>query len=147
MSKREIQLDVITPEGPIFSSPVEFLSIMGPEGSLGILPGHVPVFMKIDVGYVEYQRGGERDFITTMGGILEYHHNHATILTESAEHAADIDELRAKEAHQRAQARLMEKAGEKALDQADTLAALQRAATRLRVVELLKHRHTRRRIG
>lgn len=146
MSKREIQLDVVTPDGPIFSSPVEFLSIMGPDGSIGILPGHVPVFMKIDVGFVEYQRGGERDFITTMGGILEYHHNHATIITESAEHAADIDEFRAKEAHKRAESRLMEKAGEKALGQADSLAALQRAATRLRVVELLRNRDNRRRI-
>ncbi|PIQ23562.1 ATP synthase F1 subunit epsilon [bacterium (Candidatus Blackallbacteria) CG17_big_fil_post_rev_8_21_14_2_50_48_46] len=146
MSKREIQLDVITPSGPIFSSPVEFLSIMGPEGSIGVLPGHVPVFMKIDVGFVEYQRSGERDFITTMGGILEFHHNHATILTESAEHAADIDEFRAKDSLKRAESSMMEKAGEKALSTADSLAALQRAATRLRVVELLKNRQTRRRI-
>ena len=97
MSKREIQLDVVSPSGTIFSSPVEFLSIMGPDGSIGILPGHVPVFMKIDFGFVEYQHAGQRDFITTMGGILEYHHNHATILTESAELATDIDEFRAKE--------------------------------------------------
>jgi F-type H+-transporting ATPase subunit epsilon len=146
MSKREIQLDVITPSGPLFSSPVEFLSIMGPDGSIGILPGHMPVFMKIDFGFLEYQRSGERDFICTMGGILEYHHNHATILTESAELASDIDELRAKEAQKRAQARLSEKAGEKALAQSSSLAALQRAATRLRVAELVKHRQSRRRI-
>lgn len=146
MSKREIQLDVVTPSGVIFSSPVEYLSIMGPEGSLGILPGHLPVFMKVDVGYVEYQRNGARDFMTTMGGILEFHHNHATMLTESAEHAADIDELRAREAQKRAQSRLTETAGEKALHQAESLAALQRAATRLRVVELLKTRQNRRRV-
>ncbi|MBT9545727.1 MAG: ATP synthase F1 subunit epsilon [Candidatus Sericytochromatia bacterium] len=146
MSKREIQLDVVSPSGTIFSSPVEFLSIMGPDGSIGILPGHVPVFMKIDFGFVEYQHAGQRDFITTMGGILEYHHNHATILTESAELATDIDEFRAKESMKKAQARMSEKAGEKALASADSLADLQRAATRLRVVELLKNRQNRRRI-
>lgn len=143
---REIQLDIIAPTGPIFSETIEFLSIMGPEGSLGILPGHLPVFMLIDVGYIEYQNNGQRDFVTTMGGILEYHHNHATVLTEAAEHAADIDELRAKQAAERASMQMTKQAGTKVLEEADHLAALQRARTRLRVVELLKNRHTRRRI-
>ncbi|PKL74410.1 MAG: F0F1 ATP synthase subunit epsilon, partial [Candidatus Melainabacteria bacterium HGW-Melainabacteria-1] len=40
---REIQLDIVTPTGPLLSEHVEFLSIMGPNGSIGILPGHVPV--------------------------------------------------------------------------------------------------------
>lgn len=143
---REIQLDIVTPTGPIFSETVEFLSIMGPSGSLGILPGHVPVFMLIDVGYIEYQHNGARDFVTTMGGILEFHHNHATVLTEAAEHAADIDAMRASKAADRANFKQSEKAGTKALEIADTSAALQRARMRLRVVELLKNRHTRRRI-
>lgn len=143
---REIQLDIVTPSGPLFSESVEFVSIMGPEGSLGILPGHVPVFMLIDVGYIEYQHNGQRDFVTTMGGILEFHNNHATVLTESAEQAGDIDEMRAKAAEERAQLKLTEQAGEKAAENADMMVALQRARTRLRVVELLKNRHNRRKI-
>ncbi|MBF2054898.1 MAG: ATP synthase F1 subunit epsilon [Candidatus Sericytochromatia bacterium] len=143
---REIHLDIVTPSGPIFSEDVEFLSVMGPEGSIGILPGHVPVFMLIDVGFVEYQRNGQRDFITTMGGILEFHHNHATLLTESAEKAGDIDEMRAKQAAEQARAKLSERAGGEVAQNADTLAALQRARTRLRVVEMLKNRRDRRRI-
>jgi len=143
---REIHLDIVTPSGPIFSEVVEFVSVMGPEGSIGILPGHVPVFMLIDVGFIEYQKNGQRDFITTMGGILEFHHNHATLLTESAEKAGDIDEMRAKQSIDKANARLSERAGVEVAEKADSLAALQRARTRLRVVEMLKHRRDRRRI-
>lgn len=143
---REIQLDIVTPTGPLFSESVEFLSIMGPSGTLGILPHHVPVFMLVDVGYIEFQKNGQRDFVTTMGGILEFHNNHATVLTEGAERAGDIDELRAKQSAQKAEARLSAQAGSEAASNADTLAALQRARTRLHVVELLKNRHTRRRI-
>ncbi|MGV3524475.1 MAG: ATP synthase F1 subunit epsilon [Candidatus Sericytochromatia bacterium] len=143
---REIQLDIVTPAGPLLSECVEFLSIMGPTGSLGILPGHVPVFMLVDVGYIEYQKNGQRDFITTMGGILEFHNNHATVLTESAERATDIDEMRAKESEKKAGARLSQQAGSEAAAKADITAALQRARTRLRVVELQRHRQQRRRI-
>lgn len=143
---REIQLDIITPTGPLLSENVEFLSIMGPTGSIGILPNHVPLFMLVDVGFLEYQKNGVRDFITTMGGILEFHNNHATVLTESAEKAVEIDELRAKQAAEKAQIHLSEKAGVEAEAQADTLAALHRARTRLRVVELLRNRHSRRTI-
>lgn len=144
---RQIHLDVVTPSGPLFSETVDFLSIMGPSGSLGILPGHVPVFMLVDVGYLEYERNGQRDFVTTMGGILEFHHNHATVLTEAAEKAGDIDELRAKSAAEKAELRLKsESAGSAAAASANSVAALQRARTRLRVAELVKHRRDRRRM-
>lgn len=143
---REIQLDVITPTGALLSETVEFLSIMGPSGSIGILPNHLPLFMLVDVGYLEYQKNGARDFLTTMGGVLEFHNNHATVLTESAELAGDIDELRAKQAAEKAQVHLSEQAGIEAEAKADTLAALQRARTRLRVVELLRNRSGRRTI-
>lgn len=140
---RSIQLDVVTPTGALMSETVDFLSIMSPSGSLGILPGHVPVFMLVDVGYLEYQKNGQRDFITTMGGILEFHNNHATVLTESAEQSMDLDELRAKQAAERAQVRLSESAGSEAVDRARSMASLQRARMRLRVAELLKHRKSR----
>lgn len=143
---RDIQLDIVTPTGALMSETVEFLSIMGPSGSIGILPGHVPVFMLVDVGYIEFQKAGVRDFVTTMGGILEFHNNHATVLTESAELAGDIDELRAKQSAEKAQMHLSEQAGAEAESKADMLAALQRARTRLRVAELLRNKHTRRRI-
>lgn len=140
---RSIQLDVVTPTGALFSETVDLISIMGPSGSLGILPGHVPVFMLVDIGYLEYQKNGQRDFITTMGGILEFHNNHATVLTESAEQSGDLDELRAKQAADRAQVRLSESAGSEAVDRARSMASLQRARMRLRVAELLKHRKNR----
>ncbi len=140
---RSIQLDVVTPTGALLSETVDFLSVMGPSGSLGILPGHVPVFMLVDIGYLEYQKNGQRDFITTMGGILEFHNNHATVLTESAEQSGDLDELRAKQAADRAQVRLSESAGSEAVDRARSMASLQRARMRLRVAELLKHRKSR----
>ena len=143
---RSIQLDVVTPTGALISETVEFLSVMGPGGSLGILPGHVPVFMLVDVGYLEYQKNGQRDFITTMGGILEFHNNHATVLTESAEQSGDLDALRAKQSAERAEMRLTESAGTDAVERARSMASLQRAQMRLRVVDLLKHRKNRPRI-
>jgi F-type H+-transporting ATPase subunit epsilon len=144
--QREIQLDVVTPSGVVFSEPVEYLSVVGPEGSIGILPNHVPVFMLVDIGVLEYQKNGVRDFITTMGGILEFHNNHASVVTEASERSSDIDELRVKESMKKAQAKLSEKAGVAVSEKADSLAALQRASVRLRTLELLKNRHNRRKI-
>lgn len=144
--QREIQLDVVTPSGVVFSEPVEYLSVVGPEGSIGILPNHVPVFMLVDVGVLEYQKNGVRDFITTMGGVLEFHNNHASVVTEASERSSDIDELRVKESMKKAQAKLSEKAGVAASEKADSLAALQRASVRLRTLELLKNRHNRRKL-
>lgn len=138
-----IQLDVVTPSGVVFSEQVDSFSFFSTNGSMGILPGHVPVFALADVGILAYEKNDVPDFIATMGGFIEFHNDHASFITESAEKSADIDELRAKEAKERADAELMKAAGETAASKADAVAAQHRAATRLRVLDMLKEVHRR----
>lgn len=138
-----IQLDVVTPSGVVFSEKVNSFSFFSTKGSMGVLPGHVPVFALADVGLLTYEKNDGRDFIATMGGFIEFHNNHASFITENAEKSADIEELRAKEAKERADAELMKAAGETAASKADAVAAQHHAATRLRLLDMLKEAHRR----
>ena len=68
-----------------------------------------------------------------MGGILQFAHNQATILTDIAELECDIDVARAKNAKERAEARL--KAQEENLDMARAQMALAKSIARISAKE------------
>ena len=68
-----------------------------------------------------------------MGGILQFAHNKATILTDIAELECDIDVVRAKHAYERAQARM--KARDEALDIVRAQMALAKAIARISAKE------------
>lgn len=137
---KTIHLDIVTPQGSVFSEDVEFFTFEAESGSMGILPGHAPLFTMLDMGVLEFKKDGQPDFVTTMGGFLEIHHDRAILLTESAEMADDIDELRAKAAEEKARAVLADKAGDVAVSKAESLADLKRASVRLRTVNLMNKR-------
>ena len=68
-----------------------------------------------------------------MGGILQFAHNRATILTDIAELDCDIDIARAKHAKERAEARL--KSQEETQDMKRAQIALMKAIARLHASE------------
>jgi F-type H+-transporting ATPase subunit epsilon len=128
---KSFQLDVVTPQGSVFTGPVEHLRAPGIKGSFGVLPGHTPFMTALDVGEVDIRQNGKDRPMAISGGFIEVQSDHTVILAQTAEFAEAIDVDRAQSARQRAEERL--RAHQANLDESRAKAALARAANRLRI--------------
>ena len=129
----KIHLKVITHEKIVFEGDIDELYVQATDGRLGILKNHVPVIVTLGIGVTKVVVGQECQCIATIGGILQFAHNRATILTDLAELDCDIDIARAKQAKERAEARI--KAHEETLDVIRAQIALSKAIARISAKE------------
>ena len=129
----KIHLKVITHEKIVYENDIDELYVQTTEGRMGILKNHIPVISTLGFGVTKAVIGKDNDCIATMGGILQFAHNQATILTDIAELECDIDVARAKHAKERAEARM--KAHDETLDMARAKMALAKAITRISTKE------------
>jgi len=83
MSK-EMLLEIVTPQGVVFSKKVTYIKAPGVVGGFGILPDHIPFYSVLTTGTLEFELNG-RNKMTIRDGILECIRNKITILTKSAE--------------------------------------------------------------
>jgi F-type H+-transporting ATPase subunit epsilon len=102
-SGHQIQLDVVTPEELIFSGSVDYVSVPGAEGELGILPNHSPLMTTLKAGAVRVRKGNEEISIAVGGGFIEVRPDRVIVLADMAERDDLIDEQKVKEAISRAQ--------------------------------------------
>ncbi len=126
-----MHLKIITHDKVVFDEDVKEIYTKGVDGSFGVLKGHIPIISALDIGVTKVVTDDECKFFTTMGGVFQFKNEEATILTDTAECGSDIDVARAKEAKERAEARLAEKKAEIDVKRAE--AALARAKARLKV--------------
>lgn len=129
----KIHLKVITHEKIVFEDDIDELYVQTTDGRIGILKNHIPVISTLGIGVTKAIKDKQAQCIATMGGILQFAHNKATILTDIAELECDIDVARARHAKQRAEARM--KAHEETLDIARAQMALAKAVARISTVE------------
>jgi len=100
--KKKIKVTIVTPEEKVFDGWVDFISIPGKSGSMGILPRHVPVIAQLKIGIVKLVDAKETIFMGVCRGFFEFINNKANVLTERAirtnqeDVAKTIDELRKK---------------------------------------------------
>ncbi len=125
-----MHLKIITHEKVVFDEDVDEIYSRGVDGEFGILQNHIPVMNALDIGVTKVIQNGKAKYFTTMGGVLQFKDNEAIILTTTAEDGNNIDVARAKEALQRAQARLAEHNAE--IDAKRAEAAIARAMARLK---------------
>jgi F-type H+-transporting ATPase subunit epsilon len=126
-----LRLEIVTPEAVVYSEDVEMVTLPGVEGQLGILPEHVPLMTEMVPGEMIVSKNGQERFLAVGGGLIEITGDHVAILTDLAIAAENIDEAKAEEARQRAQARLKEKLS--AEEVANVNAALARSLAQIRV--------------
>lgn len=134
-----MNLKILTPEKTVLDEPIDFLSVETVEGSLGILPSHAPLIANLKIAPLHYLKNGETHYTAVMGGFLKVEKNEIIILAEAAEKDKEIDELRAKQAREKAEALLTMR--EEQADLARAEVALKRALTRLKVVEKIRRVH------
>ena len=89
-----IQCNIVSPEGELFSGPVELLSAEGGAGEIAITPRHAPLLTNLKPGPVKLVlEGGEEEIFFASGGFLEVQPGEVTLLTDVAERADDIDSI------------------------------------------------------
>ena len=125
----KIHLKILTHEKVVYENDIDELYVKARDGELGILYNHIPIICALDIGVTRAIDGNICQCIATMGGILQFSNNSATILADTAELDCNIDVVRAKNAKERAQARL--KANDKTVDIERAQIALSRALARL----------------
>ncbi|MBK7840411.1 MAG: ATP synthase F1 subunit epsilon [Candidatus Obscuribacter sp.] len=133
-----INLKIITPERIVFESPVDQVTAVSRDGELTILPGHEPLVTTLAIDVMRFKRQGEEETAAIIGGIMEVSTSEVTIMSDMAEMDVEIDETRAKQAKEKAEAEKIQKTDK--MDVYVSEMALSRAMARLRAAELGKLR-------
>ena len=126
-----LKLEIVTPAGTVYSEDVEMVTLPGIAGQMGIYPQHVPLITQMVPGEMIVRKGGRDVFVATGEGVIEITASRVSILTDLAVPADRIDEAKAEEARQRAEARLREKLSDEEV--ASVNASLARSLAQLRV--------------
>ena len=126
-----LTLEVVTPAGTVYSDNVQMVTLPGVAGQMGIYPQHVPLITQMVPGEMIVRKDGRELFIATGEGLIEITARRVAILTDLAVPADRIDEAKAEEARQRAEARLREKLSSEEV--ASVNASLARSLAQLRV--------------
>jgi F-type H+-transporting ATPase subunit epsilon len=130
-----LKLEVVTPQAKIFSEDVEMVTLTGIDGEMGILPQHMALMTQLASGEIHARKDGRNIFLAVGDGFVQVTREQVSILTDMAIKADDIDEAKAEEARQKAEARLSQKLSEE--ETASVQASLMHALTQLKV----KRRH------
>lgn len=126
------QLDIVTPEGTVYSGGVDHLQAPGSEGSFGVLQHHAPMLAALDVGTLSFRAKGESSSrqMACSGGFVEVLGDRVVVLAQAIEFGDEIDLARAEASRERARERLQH---QEDVDMARAQAAVERALVRLKV--------------
>ncbi len=128
-----IHCDIVTQERSVFSGVVDYVSLPGSEGRMGILPNHSATLTALSFGEVMVRREGIEEYFAVGGGYAEIQPDKVVVLADSAEQAEEIDLERAEEARARAAKAMAEGVPEDPARYAQIEAALRRAQIRIDV--------------
>ncbi len=133
-----IHVDIVSAEESIYSGTAEFLVAPAEMGEVGIYPRHTPMMTRIRPGAVRLKKPGEaeEELIYVSGGLLEVQPDVITILADTAVRGADLDEAKAFEAKQKAEAAMHDQASK--LDFVRAQAELAQAVAQLAAIRKLR---------
>ncbi len=138
-----VHLSVVSVERSLFDGDVDgggrpFLTCIGADGELGILPRHAPLLTTLRPGPLLIRNGAEETELFVGGGFLEVLPDRVTVLADVAERTEDISEESAEAARQRVQERL---SGELTpAEQVQMTQELETAEARLRLARIRRGR-------
>lgn len=107
-----LTIEIVTPDRAIVHETVDEAGLPGAEGYLGVLPGHTPLLVKLQVGEIWFRRGSEKTYLHAAFGFAEILPDRIRILARTAEKADEIDLERAEAAASRARERLASSASD-----------------------------------
>ncbi|MGB7289679.1 MAG: F0F1 ATP synthase subunit epsilon [Candidatus Macondimonas sp.] len=133
----QIDVDIVSAEGEIFSGSASMVFAPAVEGDVGIAPRHAPLLTKLRAGEVRVrdEQGQDAHYFVS-GGILEVQPFKVTVLADAALRAKDLDEAAALEAKRRAEDALSQRRSD--IDYAHAQAELAEAMAKLQMLERLR---------
>ena len=126
-----LKLEIVTPEGTIYSEDVTMVTLPAVAGQIGVYPQHVRLITQMVAGEMIVLKDGRDSYLAVGEGLVEVTGERVAIVTDMAVAAGSIDEAKAEEARQRAEARLREKISAEQV--ASVNAALARSLAQLQV--------------
>src|SRR5450631_2918033 len=92
MARTKFPVEVLTPEGEVFSEEIEMLSTRTVVGSIGVLAGHEPVLAMLEPTELRlYRSDSEVVRFAQAEGYLQFAENRALVLVEEAISPEAID--------------------------------------------------------
>ena len=132
---REFHLQIVTPDGEIFSGMALAVRVRCEGGDIEIMAGHADLFASLGIGEARLKIGERDRFASAAGGFISVRGGEVKIIATTFEFAEDIDIGRAKAAKEKAEERLRLAKDERAHKLA--MAKLARALNRISVKERL----------
>jgi F-type H+-transporting ATPase subunit epsilon len=128
--RRSFSVSVVTPDGPAYEGDAEMIIVPGAAGEIGVLARHAPLIATLKAGStrVHVSEAQVLEFATGPG-FFQVLEDRAIALVDDAVEAAQIDDARAREQLEAAQAEL------EAIDRGDSTADRWQAEQRLRHAE------------
>jgi F-type H+-transporting ATPase subunit epsilon len=126
-----LKLEIVTPDGIVYSEDVQMVTLPAAEGQMGVLPHHIPLMTQVVPGEIIVRASGKETFLAIGEGLVHITGDRVALITDMAVAAESIDEAKAEEARQRAAARLREKLSDEEV--ASVNASLARSLAQLQV--------------
>ena len=134
-----VDCDIVSAEESIFEGKVEFISLTGTLGELGIYPGHTPLLSEVKPGPVRLRmESGEEDIFYVSGGFLEVQHHKVILMADTALRAADLNEAAAEEASRQAEQAMADRSSE--FEYSRAAGQLAEAAAQLRTLRQIRQK-------
>lgn len=91
-----LKLEIVTPEKKVFEGTVDSVTVPTASGEAGILPNHAPLVSALKPGILSYANGGTTEKLAVASGFVEVSGGQVSVMTDTAESAADVNVDRAK---------------------------------------------------
>lgn len=80
-----LKLEIVTPEGQIFSNDVKSVTLPGSEGEFGVLPHHASLVTLLNAGIIDIElKDGNHDVVAINWGHVKVDENSVTVLADGA---------------------------------------------------------------
>jgi F-type H+-transporting ATPase subunit epsilon len=128
--RRSFSVSVVTPDGSAYEGDAEMIIVPGAAGEIGVLARHAPLIATLKAGSTRVHVSDAQVLEFATGpGFFQVLEDRAIALVDDAVEAAQIDDARAREQLEAAQAEL------EAIDRGDSTADRWQAEQRLRHAE------------
>lgn len=130
----QLKLQIITQENELLSEDADSVTVPGVQGEMTILPGHVPLFTKIQAGELTFRVGKDATTLVVGDGFLDVGpSNTIIVLVDSATLERDISLQQAEEAKKLAEESMKDKGDRRSFIMAE--AAMRKALIEMKIAQ------------
>lgn len=80
-----LKLEIVTPEGQIFSNDIKDVTLPGSEGEFGVYPGHASLVSLLQAGVIDIELSdGKHEVVAINWGHAKIDENSVTVLADGA---------------------------------------------------------------